>query len=264
MSSSGPAFRIITCAYNAGDWIERCVQSIRAQTDADWRCIVIDDGSPDDTYERAKQAIGSDDRFVLHQADGVGSALANRAYGIAQIATDPDDVVVVVDGDDWLAHPGVLARLAEVYADPDVWLTYGSHIRWRGMWRDRFGRKKRGEAREYPRSIADRRWFRYHRFRASHLRTFRSFLWNAIRTEDLKDEQGEWIGPAGDVADMVPMLEMAGGDRIRYLSEVLYIYNDATPLSDRKVKRDEQVLNDALITSRPIYPLLERPTGDDG
>ncbi len=257
--SMAPQLRVIICAYNAAPWVKRCLRSLLRQGYRDFRCIFVDDASSDGTAERAREIIGDDDRFVVREVSRVGSALQNRVYGIREIATGEDDVIVVVDADDWLAHDDVLQRVAEIYADPDVWLTYGSHVRYRGTLRDRLGwRLKSGEAKRYPDPIVEHRLFRFYRFRASHLRTYRRFLWDAVREDDLKTPEGAWIGPGCDVAEMIPMLEMAGGEHIQFLPETLYIYNDANALSDRRVNQDEQILNATRIATLPVYPPLER------
>ena len=51
---------------------------------------------------------------------------------------------------------------------------------------------------------------------------------------------GEFLPMAWDFAMLYPMLEMAGG-RFKYIPEVLYIYNVATPNNDYKVNRDLQL-----------------------
>ncbi len=41
----------------------------------------------------------------------------------------PEEIVVLVDGDDFLAHAEVLTRLNTIYQDPDVWLTLNQFAR---------------------------------------------------------------------------------------------------------------------------------------
>ena len=52
-------------------------------------------------------------------------------------------------------------------------------------------------------------------------------------------------GAVADVAVFVPILEMAGLDRVRYVPEIQMIYNRETPLNDDKVNRG-LVINHAL------------------
>ena len=43
---------------------------------------------------------------------------------------DDEDVVVCLDGDDWLNGEGVFSRLNEIYEKEDCWLTYGSYMQY--------------------------------------------------------------------------------------------------------------------------------------
>ncbi|MHC5012650.1 MAG: glycosyltransferase family 2 protein [Planctomycetota bacterium] len=258
-------FCINTPVFQSVDWIDRCLESIRSQTVTDFRCAVMDDHSTDGTFERARARVKGDDRFLVMQPAQKNFSLGNRLEGIRRVSEDPEDIVVIVDGDDWLMHDRVLERLQTVYADPDVWLTYGSHQRWKGRLRERWGlKKKRGIARPYPDAIAERRLFRYYPFCASHLRTFKRFLWDAIRDEDLRDEDGAYFKYTEDEVTMLPMLDMAGRRHIRYLHEMLYVYNHANPMSDERIHSDAQVLTAALVRARPPYPALDRGQATSG
>lgn len=254
------AFRIVVPVYKAGPWIGRCLRTIRRQTVRDFLCIVLDDQSPDDTYERAQAEVAGDDRFLVERTPERRLALGNIVEGIRRSSTDDEDVIVTVDGDDWLAHAEVLALLDRHYADPDVWLTYGSHRRWKNKLRHRLGLKKRlGIANAYPNAITEARFFRWHEFTASHLRTFRKFLWDAVDDADLRDDAGVYYRTAWDLAVMFPMMEMAGPAHIRFIEEMIYVYNNSNPISDHRAAADDQILTACRIRQKPAYPLLERP-----
>lgn len=131
----------------------------------------------------------------------------------------PDDVVIWLDGDDELT-PGAIERVARFHELDGVWLTYGSFERDDG-WPDYhvspvFGRRYR----EPPRSSA---------FRATHLRTFRAGLVQALlgsASEYLLDERGDFFKASPDVAVMVSLLELAG-ERYFVSTDVLCRYNYA-------------------------------------
>jgi glycosyltransferase involved in cell wall biosynthesis len=246
-------------AYNAGPWIGRCLRSIRAQSVRDFRCIVLDDQSPDDTYDRARAAVRGDERFLVERASERRLAMGNTVEGVRRISTNDDDVIVHVDGDDWLAHGDVLAVLARHYEDPDVWLTYGSHRRWKDKLRHKLGiKRRRGIARAYPDVILRERLFRWYEFLASHLRTYRKFLWDGIDDADLRDEAGVYWRTGADFAAMIPMLEMAGPDHVRFVDEILYVYNNSNPLNDHRAAAEDQILTTCRIRQKPAYPLLDR------
>ena len=74
----------------------------------------------------------------------------------------------------------------------------------------------------------------------SHLRTFKKFLWDRVKTESLVDSNKKAFSSACDVAIMCPMLEMAG-DRVTFIDETLYIYNRENPLNEDKDHLDDQI-----------------------
>lgn len=57
----------------------------------------------------------------------------------------------------------------------------------------------------------------------SHMRTFKAFLFRAIREEDFMFN-GEYFKAACDIVHGIPMLEMAGSEHYYYLNEVTYLY----------------------------------------
>jgi glycosyltransferase involved in cell wall biosynthesis len=270
-----PAFRFVMPVRQAERWIKRSIASIRRQTVRDFRCVVLDDASTDRTAERAQRAIGRDERFLLVTSDVRRYALENIISGIRRIATEPDDVVVHVDGDDWLRHRRVLEVLTRVYDGGDVWITYGSFQAWNGTWRDRLRRRpRRGFPRAYPPEVLDAPSVRAYPWQASHLRTFRRFLWDQVRAEDLRDADGSWYRTTSDLAMMVPMLEMAGSAHAAYVREMLYVYNEGNPLGDHRLAAEEQRRVEARIRAAPPYrrftaappprAVMPPPTGGPG
>jgi glycosyltransferase involved in cell wall biosynthesis len=230
-------FAIVTAAWQCERWIGRGIASLRAQTHADFRAVIIDDDSSDRTYERALATADGDPRFSIIRADQRAGALANIVRATTLAARDDDDVIVIVDGDDWLKHERVLERLAALYADPDVWLSYGSFELHRPRWRDRLRlRPTRGQSRAFPESVARLGLFRYNNgpWCASHLRAYRKFLWDGLRDADLRDDDGQYFSSAADVATMLPLLEMATAQHIRFVPDILYVYNNDHPLSDNR------------------------------
>lgn len=99
-----PLISIIMPAHNMAPWIRATLKSVQAQTMRDWECIVVDDGSTDDTdvYVSAMD----DARFQLIQQKKGGVSLArNRGLDAAQ-----GKYIVFLDADD-LWHPMALERM---------------------------------------------------------------------------------------------------------------------------------------------------------
>jgi glycosyltransferase involved in cell wall biosynthesis len=106
--------------YGHAAFIRRAVESLLAQTLADWELVVVDDGSPDET-EAALAALALDDRvhYVKFNTNrGVGAAL-NMALEQARAP-----LVAYLPSDD-LYHPSHLSELvAALEADPAAVLAY--------------------------------------------------------------------------------------------------------------------------------------------
>ena len=135
---------------------------------------------------------------------------------------DDNEIIVEVDGDDWLPDPNTLTRINDVYSDQNVWIANGSFKYHDG----RLGFSSRQQNLENLRNV---------RFTASHIRTWRAFLWRKIKQEDLKDEDGVYWKVTGDLSFMYPMLEMSGEEHYRFMNEINYVYNESNPINDHKV-----------------------------
>lgn len=88
---------IIPC-YNQGHFLNESLDSVLAQTHLDWECIIVDDGSTDNTLEVANIYIDLDNRFRYFRKDNGGLSSARNA-GIEKITgqwvqfLDADDVI---------------------------------------------------------------------------------------------------------------------------------------------------------------------------
>ena len=60
MVNSNPLVSIIVPAYNRASLIGETLESVKSQTYQNWECIVVDDGSMDETIEIVKNNISLD------------------------------------------------------------------------------------------------------------------------------------------------------------------------------------------------------------
>ena len=115
---------IIVPVYKAESTIERCVDSILAQSYSDWELILVDDGSPDDSGKICDHYAASDIRIrSLHVPNGgAGNA---RNHGLDNCKSK---WVTFVDSDDSL-EPGYLANfhLDSHQADAAIIIMQGYH-----------------------------------------------------------------------------------------------------------------------------------------
>ena len=70
-----PKISIVIPAYNVGDYLQECLDSVRNQTFSDIEAIVVNDASPDNVGEIAAQAAEQDPRIrVVSTSPSTGQA----------------------------------------------------------------------------------------------------------------------------------------------------------------------------------------------
>lgn len=95
-----PKISIIVPVYKVEKYLNRCLDSIIAQTYTDWECILIDDGSPDNSGKICDEYAEKDSRFVVIHQENTGSA---EARNIA-LKNANGEYIICVDSDDWVEN----------------------------------------------------------------------------------------------------------------------------------------------------------------
>ena len=76
--SSSPLVSIIVPVWNAKQYLDNCINSLRSQTYPNLEIILVDDGSTDGSSELCDAAMETDWRIhVIHQSDRGVSAARN-------------------------------------------------------------------------------------------------------------------------------------------------------------------------------------------
>ncbi len=102
---------ILVAAYNAEQYIRKCLDSLSAQTLRDFEAIIIDDGSTDSTADIAAAYAARDPRFkLLKLGHNVGQARA-RNEGLTLCG---GRYIGFLDSDDWFA-PSSLQTIVEAF-----------------------------------------------------------------------------------------------------------------------------------------------------
>ena len=245
-----PHLFVLIPSYNNVRWCEENLESVFFQTYQNWSIYYVDDCSTDGTGEKVDQYVAkrgmADKCKIIHNSTRVG-AMENQYNAIH--TADPHSIIVILDGDDQLSDMYALQTVADTYADPGVWLTYGSFNCEPGGW-------KGGCIPLPPEILANASIRSYPNWVTSHLRTFYAALFQKIKKEDLM-VKGKFFEIACDVAAFLPMIEMASPSHIRYVDRVIYFYNYSNPISDSR-RREFQIATDRYIRSLPAYkPLVE-------
>lgn len=120
---------IIVPIYNTSKYLEKCLLSIKNQTFSDFECIMVDDGSIDESVKIAQKFINLDSRFKL---------IKNKHFGLANtmntaLAKVRGKYITFCDSDDYLettAYESILSLIAD---EPDLiisnfWFDYDNRV----------------------------------------------------------------------------------------------------------------------------------------
>lgn len=89
---------VIVPCYNQAQFLAETLDSVLVQTYENWECIIVNDGSTDNTEVIAKEYCNKDNRFIYHKKENGGlSSARNAGLNIAQ-----GDYVQFLDSDDIL------------------------------------------------------------------------------------------------------------------------------------------------------------------
>lgn len=232
---------IISAVWNAESYIEQCIKSVAAQDYDNYMHYIVDDGSSDNTFNVARVTISelppeSQDRFMLlRNEQRTGSAVFNQVSTIRLLNLDPEDIIMLLDGDDSLANQNdIFTYYNELHNNNDF--VYGSS--WSMV--DNIPLVSQ----PYPPEVKANKSYRDHKFNwnmpYTHLRTYKAKLIQNLPDSVFQDAQGQWFKAGGDNSTFYNPLEQCDPDRIFVNSDIVYNYNDINPLNDYKVNGQEQ------------------------
>jgi glycosyltransferase involved in cell wall biosynthesis len=133
--SAAPRVSAIVIFLNEARFIAEAIESVRAQSYADWELILVDDGSTDASTAIARDYAGREPgkiRYLEHPGHANLGMSAARNLGVANAR---GEFVGFLDADDvWLPEK-LREQLAILDANPSVQMVYGPTLLWR-TWRD--------------------------------------------------------------------------------------------------------------------------------
>lgn len=115
-----PFFSVIIATWNRAHRIRRAVDSLLAQTDADWEALVVDDGGTDDTGTFLRERL-ADDRLHFVRRPHAGCPVARNAGA----ALARGEWITFLDSDDAYAPGHLASRRAFIAAHPGVPFIHG-------------------------------------------------------------------------------------------------------------------------------------------
>jgi glycosyltransferase involved in cell wall biosynthesis len=111
---------IIVPAYNYAHYLPQALDSVLAQTYPDWECVIVDDGSTDNTAEVVRQYVERDPRFrYVHQENRGHSGARNTGVRV----TDTP-LVQFLDADDRLLPDKLERHVRYLDEHPETDIVY--------------------------------------------------------------------------------------------------------------------------------------------
>jgi len=222
--------------------LERCLLTIKGQDYQNFTCTLIDDCCD------GKDALEIVRRIGLDKSSTRYIKMTKKAYPLRarEIATDMleanlADVVVHVDGDDWLPYPDVLTRLNRVYRTGNYHVSYGNAVDVTNWKSDNF--------KSYRPRVMSRRWnvmqddldaevynyrkitkkevakgWRYAPWTNMHMRSYLYAKWIGLDRNNFKLSNGNYLRKATDAAILLPILDSTLYENVAWIPELSYIY----------------------------------------
>ena len=119
---------VIIPVYKAEEYLERCVDSVLAQTYSNLEIILVDDGSPDNSGQICDRYAEKDSRVkVIHKKNGGVSSARNAGLDVAT-----GEFVAFVDSDDFIAPDMYEKLMVSLSSGSDLsmcdFMMYSKHI----------------------------------------------------------------------------------------------------------------------------------------
>jgi glycosyltransferase involved in cell wall biosynthesis len=128
MSPPDPTVSVVVPCYRYGRFLDQCVNSILGQKGVDVRVLIIDDASPDDSFQAAQRLASSDPRVQARRHDSNRGHIATYNEGLLEWAEG--EYSVLISADDLLTEGALARAVAVMERHPDVGFVYGHTINW--------------------------------------------------------------------------------------------------------------------------------------
>jgi len=232
-------FVFVTPAFNCRDEISQTIYTMMSQSYGDWRAIIINDMSTDDTLQTIKDVTQNSkfaNRFTIIDNSVKMGEVRNTLQAVNQI--EDDEVICRVDGGDWITENDCLWLLNGVYSEPTVDVVWTSH-RWSYTSENISG----------PMRLQQGMTVYQHPWVSSHMKTFNCKRIRSVPDSNFRDEEGNYITIACDQAIFLPMMHMTVRENraLGHVPTVCYHYSIDLHdknlfISDRSIKQKNSAL----------------------
>ncbi len=111
---------VIVPCYNQAQYLPEALQSVLDQTYTHWECIIVNDGSPDDTHKVTQEWLAKDARFKYIQKENGGLSSARNAG----IDVAVGEFILPLDADDRIGSEYLELATEEFKKDDSLKVVY--------------------------------------------------------------------------------------------------------------------------------------------
>jgi len=144
MMSAEGKISVIVPNYNYAHYLPELLACLQQQSYPNWECIIVDDGSSDNSIELIESAIKDDSRIILIQQENAGPAAA-RANGIQRAS---GDYIQLIDADDYISKEKFERALNIFNEQPSIDIVYSDYrfvdVPFTTEWKEDFRKNKVG------------------------------------------------------------------------------------------------------------------------
>jgi glycosyltransferase involved in cell wall biosynthesis len=113
---------VIVPCFNQAIYLDECLQSVINQTYANWECIIVNDGSKDNTEQVVQKWLNLDTRFIYLKKSNGGLASARNAG----IEISKGEYILPLDSDDLISPNFVEKAILKISESSEITLVYSS------------------------------------------------------------------------------------------------------------------------------------------
>jgi glycosyltransferase involved in cell wall biosynthesis len=226
-------------------YIRQCLESVHDQTHRSVSVIVVDDGNDDPELIAALQSQFQFTLLVhktrLGPAASKWTFLEHVQCGIKNSVYTRNDIVIILDGDDYLNTTRALTTIHNTYTNTKCMATIGEAT-------GKYCQESRNKWRAHPRVRFDVRavWM------YNHPRTFRAVLTSQFRRSHFqKDGTTTWLTKCTDRPIVYTMFDYFGAQQVQHIDTVLYHYRDHPQNTHRVVSYASKHAQLNAIAKRP-------------
>lgn len=235
-------FVIVSPFFNARPYLQDHIDSVASQYYSNFTHVMIDDASTDGSGNFVQHHVRG--TMMRNGMFGYNAQLITRDVNLGALANqtdvmnrwvDEDVVFMLLDGDDQFMPDNRILQFYDDVFHTSTDMTYGS------MWSVADNMPLIGQKLMQSIPVRDQRYRFEWQIPYTHLRTFRSSVYNCVDHTVLKDSYGNYLKAGADNPFFYQLIENA--EFPRQIERIVVKYNDLNPLCDFRVNAEEQTRN---------------------